>query len=392
MGGGNSRIIRRGSQGTDMQKTIYVPIFGVASKLFFLIFRLSHALRTNFSDSGKTTIFNCLRIKKTPKGIPLEQRIKIGHAMQYQAINAAVAIMKRNKEKTEEHREKCELFLNLADKNEQDLRNILKSGEDVKEIVSMVCDFWHSMTFFREEIKNEKLWTSHFSLLHIFENIDNICKHNYEATDKDALCVRMPTYSRNHLEYIPHGSQAKFVFKDHAGQRKLRKEWMDTALQCRNSAVSIKYVIYVLALDSFTKRTNLSRGDESTDADANPMAFQDDEEDHVDQNLMSEALNMLDVVANNMFPQASVVILLNKFDIFPKALNSSSLHSVLPNYKGSSVEEGLYAIKAACKSKLKSRKDSDIEFITTNATDLRVMDKTINSIQTMLVKKILSNF
>ena len=109
---------------------------------------------------------------------------------------------------------------------------------------------------------------------------------------------------------------------------------------------------------------------------------------------MSEAFNVLDVVANQMFPQAFIIVILNKFDILPRALTKGNLRDTIPSYIGGddNVAGALDASKKACRDRLSSRDYSEVQFITTNATDLSVTVKAINGIQKLLIRNLVTDY
>ena len=370
MGGGtskaetkkSSKLVSKRRAGTD---DILIPIFGVA-------------------NSGKSTVFNTLRISKAG-GIPDNHRYAVRKQM-HQVILLSLADALQDV--------KCEddfagEIIDLAN-DKKALKEALDDKEKTENIMALALKAWE-MKEVQEIVHNADRWTNHFSMMHIFGLIEELRSFDYSPSNDDVLKVRMPTRKENELSYSPEGKDIVLNFRDYGGQRKLRPTWMKAAKEQRENKKRIPAVIFVLALDSFIHRSSA----ESASKHGPDMDFQDRKEGAMDQNLMTEALSVLELIATKIYYDSNVIIFLNKVDLLRGALAKKSINCVFPSYEGqNSNGKVIQLLKQVCREKCgvkaKVRSEAEVEFVVTNATDLDIMEKTLTSIQNTITAKILS--
>ena len=374
MGGGSSSEKGEAYKASDgkPKQIRTIPIFGVAS-------------------SGKSTVFKGLKLARAG-GLSEDERRYIGREMQFKCINSVASVLEKNLDTIGPAAEEFQELLVTGEKMRDEMSALLNVEEKTTKLMNLAKQAWDTIDVVKEQISSPSLWTNHFSLMHIFSKIDAICAFDYLATDTDALCVRVATYEQNQLSYDVDGLQ--FNFRDFGGQRKLRGTWMKTAVEARAKKIHVPSLIFVLALDSFTQRTNAPE-DAILDESEPIMEYQGGG-DEINLNLMSETLCVLDLVAAQVFPNIPVVIYLNKIDLFAKALETADLKQVFPTYEGGSDRVAALAqIKQACLEKCGvnsgKRNEDGVTFIETNATDLALMKRTMEAIHQVFNKTVMAN-
>ncbi|CAI4222705.1 unnamed protein product [Auanema sp. JU1783] len=152
----------------------------------------------------------------------------------------------------------------------------------------------------------------HDSAKYFFDNLERIHTSDYAPTEQDLLHVRMSTMGVIAVSFVMKNKIWR-VF-DVGGQRSQRKKW----IHCFDD---VKALIYVASLSEYDQ---VLMEDNTT-------------------NRMQESLQLFRQVINNKyFINTSVILFLNKKDIFKQKIGvSKSLKLAFPNYNGSETyEEG----------------------------------------------------
>jgi len=136
------------------------------------------------------------------------------------------------------------------------------------------------------------------SMKYYFENIDRIKMNDYLATQQDILLCRVRTSGIVTERYEIDESQ--FEMYDVGGQRNERKKW----IHCFDDVTA---VIFVAALSEYDQKL-----------------FED-----TNTNRMIEAIDLFDEIANNRyFATSSMLLFLNKKDLFADKIKRVSIKSV----------------------------------------------------------------
>lgn len=110
---------------------------------------------------------------------------------------------------------------------------------------------------------------------------------------------------------------------------------------------------------------------------------------------MHEALMLFESIANSKyFEKSALILFLNKIDLFREKIASgrSPIGEHFPDYTGidTDVEEGQHFFARKFKNLVRDPdKDAYVHF--TNATDTNLLDKTMKSVQDMIVQRNLHN-
>ncbi|XP_078526388.1 guanine nucleotide-binding protein G(o) subunit alpha isoform X2 [Lissotriton helveticus] len=177
------------------------------------------------------------------------------------------------------------------------------------------------------------------SAKYYLDSLDRIGAGDYQPTEQDILRTRVKTTGivETHFTF----KNLHFRLFDVGGQRSERKKW----IHCFEDVTAI---IFCVALSGYDQ---VLHEDETT-------------------NRMHESLKLFDSICNNKwFTETSIILFLNKKDIFEDKIMKSPLTLCFPEYSGTnSYNDAVAYIKTQYESKNKSP-NKDIYSHTTCATD-----------------------
>eukprot|EP00127_Corallochytrium_limacisporum_P003267 Clim_evm116s147 gene=Clim_evmTU116s147 len=142
-----------------------------------------------------------------------------------------------------------------------------------------------------------------------FENLDRIADPDYVPTEEDILRSRVRTTGiiETHFDY----KGLHFRMFDVGGQRSERKKW----IHCFENVTAIIFCVALSAYD---------------------LTLIEDES----QNRMQESLQLFDSICNSKwFVRTSIILFLNKTDLFKKKIGKMPLTVCFPEYTGANTYE-----------------------------------------------------
>lgn len=140
------------------------------------------------------------------------------------------------------------------------------------------------------------------SLGFYMEHLDRISSKDYVPTQQDILYCRKATKGIVQYEFEMKG--IPFVIVDVGGQRSQRRKWF----LCFDSVTSILFL---------------------TSASAYDQVIMEDRE----TNVLTESVNIFNVIVKT-FPNISVILFLNKYDLLIEKVQSSDISKYFSNFKG----------------------------------------------------------
>jgi len=163
------------------------------------------------------------------------------------------------------------------------------------------------------------------SAAYFFNKIDEIAEDGWIPSEDDVLHSRVRTTGIIETTFNVEGT--KFTIVDVGGQRNERKKWIHTFGQ------SIAAVIFIAALNSYDM-----------------VLFEDKS-----TNRMDESLTLFSEIVNSRwFKNSSVILLLNKLDLFGEKLKKVPLSVCFADYEGkNTVEDGIQFITEQFVSRVK---------------------------------------
>uniref|UniRef100_A0A8R1DJ02 Guanine nucleotide-binding protein alpha-16 subunit n=1 Tax=Caenorhabditis japonica TaxID=281687 RepID=A0A8R1DJ02_CAEJA len=261
--------------------------------------RVVKLLLLGAGESGKSTILKQMRIIHDV-GYTTEER-KVFRAVVYGNIILSLTTLIRAME---------QLKISFASvDHESDARKLLMfstTGEEdelPEELVVLMKSVW-SDTGIQRALERAREYQLNDSAPYYLSQLDRICAPNYIPTQDDILRTRIKTTGIVETQFIY--KDRLFLVFDVGGQRSERKKW----IHCFEYVTAL---IFCVALSEYD------------------MVLVED----CKTNRMRESLKLFDSICNNkFFTETSIILFLNKKDLFEEKIQKSPLTHCFPEYTG----------------------------------------------------------
>ncbi|KAF2858199.1 G-protein alpha subunit [Piedraia hortae CBS 480.64] len=209
-------------------------------------------------------------------------------------------------------------------------------------------------------IRKGNEYALHDNLSYYFSDIDRLFAKDYSPTDQDILRTRLRTTGISETIF----DLGNFTYRmfDVGGQRSERKKWIHVF-------DNVQVVLFLVAISGY---------------------------DHVlledrNGNQMHEALMLFESISNSRyFAKAALILFLNKIDLFSEKVRSGSspISRHFPDYSGTDTDVDTAKVFFAQKFRNTVRDpDKEIYVHYTNATDTNLLEKTMKSVQDIIVQR-----
>eukprot|EP01083_Nonionella_stella_P178615 631427_1 len=326
---------------------------------------LSVALRTDTivkklvllgaGGSGKSTFFKQLRCIHG-KGFNDSDRLPFKKHVCHQIIQEMKRMIRFAEDMFDDDPEQYKQFKLSDDVTEQrdyllELRDDAPLTEKVGKSIEMLWNQQAIRHIFDERAQFAITDSTEF----FFNEIRRISKTEYVPTHEDVLLCRHRSIGITDKLFIIMGSQLR-VF-DVGGQRAERRKW----IHCFEH---VSAVIYVASLSGY-----------------NEFMYEDET-----QNVMQDSLNLFEKTCNNeWFNNTSMILFLNKSDLFVDKIKTVPLACCFPDYQGKDTYDGaLREIKKQFKAR-NHQKDRQVYIHITCAVDDKNVTSVFNDVQHLLV-------
>lgn len=309
-------------------------------------------------ESGKSTLLKQMNIIHGP-GFNREDRIQFIALIHSNVLSTMKQLCMRSRELRAEHPE-CEICDEKSLKAAELLSNapaILDSRmpSDVAEAVKIL---WSDPGIQRTYALRSKFQLQlNDTASYFFNNMNKISHPDYMPDDSDILRSRIRTTGIVEHKFLIDDND--FRMYDVGGQRNARKKW----IHCFENVTS---VIFVAAVSEYDQ-----------------VLYEDNR-----VNRLTEALNLFkDISDSEWFRQTSMILFLNKKDVFKEKIARVPLHSYFPEYNGppNSFVDGLKFIKSEFK---KRNSDSSKKIFThfTCATDTNNIRRVFDAVKKIILR------
>jgi GTPase SAR1 family protein len=235
------------------------------------------------------------------------------------------------------------------------LAQIRFDSEIVPQLADDIKTVWHDPGI-QKTCKFGNLFSLPDSTHYFFERIDNIVRKDYLPDNDDILHARVRTTGIVEMRFEIDNNL--FHMFDVGGQRSARRKW----IHCFEGVTA---VVYVAACSEYDQ-----------------SLYED-----VRSNRMHESLNVFeDVCESKYFNNLSIIVFLNKKDIFKEKIKHTSLRVCFPQYEGKDkYGPGLAFIRAQYKERNRNpNRELYVHF--TCAVDTGNIRKVFNDVKHTLIK------
>ncbi|EJD42297.1 G protein alpha-subunit [Auricularia subglabra TFB-10046 SS5] len=172
-----------------------------------------------------------------------------------------------------------------------------------REVVDAIRGLWRDPGV-REAVRRSREYQLNDSATYYFNSIDRMSAPGYLPTDQDILRSRVKTTGITETTFKV--GELTYRLFDVGGQRSERKKW----IHCFENVTALVFLV------------SLSEYDQ--------MLYEDES-----VNRMQEALTLFDSICNSRwFVKTSIILFLNKIDLFAEKLPHSPLGDYFPDYTG----------------------------------------------------------
>ncbi|KAK5580027.1 hypothetical protein RB653_000039 [Dictyostelium firmibasis] len=232
-------------------------------------------------------------------------------------------------------------------------------------ITNYISTIWSDPVVQSEVMLQAQKYHINESTQYYLNEIKRIGKPTYQPVNLDILKSRATTNGVVETDFNVNGDVI-FRIVDVAGQRGERKKWI-------NFFDDVTAIVFVAAINEYDQKLV---------------------EDNC-TNRLHESLNLFDSICNDStFPKTSIILFLNKIDLFRDKIKRTSIKICFPDYAGDqSYEKSSNYIKNSFLSKKKGgngvNSQNFIYFHFTCATDTKSFETVFNSVRDIIISKTL---
>ncbi|GAA5988195.1 hypothetical protein JCM10908_002106 [Rhodotorula pacifica] len=228
---------------------------------------------------------------------------------------------------------------------------------DVAKAIAAVWDFAGA----KEAVEMSHEFQLNDSAEYYFTNVARLAQPGYLPSDQDILRSRVKSTGITELQLNIHGTIYRMM--DVGGQRSERKKWI-------NVFQDINVLLFVLAISEY-----------------NQMLYEDESVSRI-----SEATTLWSSIANSRwFQNASIILFLNKIDLFAQKIKIYRLCDYLPEYEGPNTYEDGAAFLAQRFTELYTNTNRALNVHLTCATDTRQIRTVLAGVQEQILSNNLLN-
>jgi len=206
----------------------------------------------------------------------------------------------------------CEqLGIPIQIQENQDLAEELQEMDPIHGEISISSEIAEKITSLWSDPGIKEAWrrSNEFRIqdtaAYFLDNIERISEEDYQPTHDDILNSRVKTTGVVEVDFdVPPSSRFRIV--DVGGQRSERKKWIN----CFDKVTAVMFFVALSEYDQFL------REDETV-------------------NRMRESLTLWDEISNHqIFKKTTMILFLNKLDLFQKKIKHSPISTCFKDYKG----------------------------------------------------------
>jgi GTPase SAR1 family protein len=235
--------------------------------------------------------------------------------------------------------------------------NDLKGDEDIDPVLGQhIANLWHDEGI-QVTYANRAKYQLTDSAAYFFDKIKEVSTESYLPSQQDVLRSRVRTTGIVENEFEIDNN--KFKMFDVGGQRNERKKW----IHCFENVTAVLFVAAISEYDQVLYE------DENT-------------------NRITEALNLFEEICNSRwFHETSMILFLNKRDLFSEKISRVPLRLCFPDYEGKDTyEEGSQYVKWQFESRNKNKEKVIYTHITC-ATDTDNVAAVFNAVKDIIIRQ-----
>ncbi|XP_023342610.1 guanine nucleotide-binding protein G(o) subunit alpha [Eurytemora carolleeae] len=310
-------------------------------------------------ESGKSTFLKHMRIIHK-SDFSLEERLMfkpIVYANSIQSISLILHAVERLgiDLDSEESEYNAYVFYQLLEEQTSHSHTLVEDVKVTKDLAKVISQLWKDTgvqaAFLRSNEYNLSDCAKYF-----LDNVERLGQNSYIPTTEDILHCRIKTSGIVEVKFFI--KDMVFRIHDVGGQKSERRKWL-YLFDC------VHAVVFCVSLTEYAQKSG------------------------ADINKMHESIKLFNMIANSrVFFDASIVLFLNKTDLFAELCKRVPLTTAFPDYTGKrNYEESIEFVKA----RFKEQRKQEIFIHLLCATDMTTVRSVCNSITDMLIKNFLKD-
>ncbi|GMR58892.1 hypothetical protein PMAYCL1PPCAC_29087 [Pristionchus mayeri] len=246
---------------------------------------------------------------------------------------------------------------------EGDVRTVLdvvKNGKESDkfspELTKALKSLWADKTIYHDAIIRGTEFQLPESAVYFLTNIDRISQPDYAPTEQDILLSRIKTTGIVEVKFQM--KNVDFRVFDVGGQRSERKKW----IHCFED---VNAIIFIAAISEYDQ-----------------VLFEDES-----TNRMVESMRLFESICNSRwFINTSMILFLNKKDLFAEKITKTPLSRFFPDYKGPQTYDDAVAYIEGKFEGLNANPEKTIYVHQTCATDTNQVQMILDSVIDMIIQ------
>ncbi|KAL3852544.1 hypothetical protein ACJMK2_016168 [Sinanodonta woodiana] len=302
-------------------------------------------------ESGKSTIVKQMKIIHE-KGYTADECLHYRPVVYSNTIQSMVAIIRamgqlRISFAHSEREDDARLFFNLAMNAEE--------GEMPTELGNVMKRLWTDAGV-QECFGRSREYQLNDSAQYYLSQLERLCRSDYVPTEQDVLRTRVKTTGIIESNFTFKGLHFKMF--DVGGQRSERRKW----IHCFEGVTAI---IFTVAMSEYD------------------LMLAEDQE----INRMMESMKLFDSICNNKwFTNTSIILFLNKKDLFAEKIKQSPLTICFPEYQGSDTYDDASSYIMQKFQELNRNPEKEIYGHYTCATDTNNVQFVFDAVTDVIIK------
>lgn len=303
-------------------------------------------------ESGKSTLFKQM-ITLYGKGYSEEDRKGYVHIVHNNTITAMKILCKHS----DELEDALDAKVRPENQEAKEFMNEIKAEAVLDETVA-----GHIKKLWADEgiqhcYENRVLFQLPDSAEYFFGRLEDSCKEDYLPSEQDVLRSRVRTTGIVETEFVIDGNNFKMF--DVGGQRNERKKW----IHCFENVTA---VVFVAAMSEYDQ---VLYEDETT-------------------NRMTEALNLFEEICNSRwFQETSMILFLNKRDLFAEKIQKVDLNVCFPEYEGGKDYDAASTFLNDVFRDKNQSPDKEVYSHVTCATDTENVGHVFNAVKDIIIRQ-----
>jgi len=303
-------------------------------------------------ESGKSTFAKQMKIMHM-NGFTSEERVSFRYPIRKNILDSITTLLKACKH----------LGIEINPEHEEAANNLLRAADDFfsEAFARDIKRLW-SDPGVQEAVRRASEFQYFYSTPYYIRELDRIAQENFTPTDQDILYSRFPTTGI--VETVFTVQKVTIRMCDVGGQRSERRKW----IHCFTDVKAVLMIVGISEYDQVLRENN-------------------------EVNRMHDALKLFaDICNSKWFERTTIIVFLNKIDLFTEKIERVPLSTCFPEYDGPNTFEATTSFIMNQFRKANKSMNKLLSFHYSCATDTSQIMKIFGDVKNTILRDSLSDF